>query len=160
MRLVKLCCTILPVALFACSDSVGGGSTDVPAVIPIESQTFATALGVNLAASTKTADGLYYRDIVVGTGTTITANHTIAVYYNGYLPNGAGFDSVVVAPAFQTLIGTGAVIKGWDEGIVGMKVGGTRQLIIPSALGYGVSGNGPIPPNANLVFKVTVVSTT
>jgi FKBP-type peptidyl-prolyl cis-trans isomerase FkpA len=148
---------LLPLALAACGDS---GSTDVAPAIALTSQTFGSGLGVDLTKSTKTADGLYYRDITPGTGTTITANHTISVYYTGYFPSGSVFDAVNTAPAFSFLIGTGAVIAGWDEGIVGMKVGGTRQLIIPASLGYGVTGNGIIPPNTNLVFTVTVLTTT
>lgn len=160
MRRFLLLLAFAPLALSACGYESSNGVT-LPDAIPLESQTFAPGLGVNLAASTKTADGLYYRDITVGTGTLITANHTIGVYYTGNLPDGTLFDSrVSPALSFTFLIGASQVIKGWDEGIVGMRVGGVRQLIIPAALGYSVYGSGTvIPPQANLVFTVTVVST-
>ena len=155
-RLFLLAC--VPLFLAAC------GTSDTTAVvinaIPLESQTFAAGLGVNLAASTKTSDGLYYRDITVGTGALITANHTIGVYYTGNLPDGTLFDSrASTTTPFTFIIGVGQVIKGWDEGVVGMRVGGVRQLVIPAALGYGAFGSGPIPAQSNLVFTVTVVST-
>jgi FKBP-type peptidyl-prolyl cis-trans isomerase len=139
----------------------GSDSTGVVIdAIPLETQTFAAGLGVNLAASTKTADGLYYRDITVGTGALITANHTIGVYYTGNLPDGTMFQTIASpATPFSFIVGQGYVIAGWDEGIVGMRVGGVRQLVIPAALAYGVYGSGSIPPQTNLVFTVTVVST-
>lgn len=147
MRLRALLLTFVPLTLSAC---LGDSSTktDYP-LVPIESTTFATSLGVNLAASTKTASGLYYRDITVGTGTTIAAGQTLNVKYSGALANGSVFD----AGTYSFTI-PGSVIQGWNEGLLGMKVGGSRQLIIPPALGYGANGSGPIPPNAVLVFTV------
>ena len=139
-------------ALSAC------GGTDI--VTSIEDTTFAAGLGVNLAASTKTASGLYYRDITVGTGATAVAGKTIAVHYTGALTNGTIFDANgTTATPFSFVLGQGQVIAGWDEGVVGMQVGGSRQLIIPPALGYGAGGSGPIPGNAILVFTVIMVST-
>ena len=145
---------LVPLAVVACQDS-----TNSEAPVAIEATTFAPALGVNLAGSTKTADGLYYRDISVGTGATVASGQTIGTRYTGWLANGSQFDSnQAPATPLTFKIGVGQVIQGWDKGIVGMKVGGTRQLIIPSSLGYGASGQGPIPPNAVLVFNVTVSS--
>ena len=118
--------------------------------MPIESTTFAPSLGVNLSASTKTASGLYYRDIRVGTGATLAAGQNVNVRYVGSFVNGTTFDAGPIP--FQ--LGVGRVIKGWDEGLVGMKVGGSRQLIIPPSLAYGATGSGPIPPNTVLVFTV------
>jgi FKBP-type peptidyl-prolyl cis-trans isomerase len=137
----------LALALAAC----GGGSTPAPT---IEQTTFASSLGVNLAASTKTADGLYYRDLTTGGGALVQAGQTVTVQYSGAFPTGATFDS----GTFPFLLGAGQVIRGFDEGVSGMKVGGSRQLIIPPALGYGSAGNGSIPPNAILVFAVQVQS--
>jgi FKBP-type peptidyl-prolyl cis-trans isomerase len=129
-------------------------------VTSIESTTFAASLGVDLAGSTKTASGLYYRDISVGGGAAAIAGHTIAVHYTGSLPNGTIFDANGTnAAPFSFVLGQGQVIAGWDEGVAGMKVGGSRQLIIPPALGYGAGGQGPIPGNAILVFTVIMVST-
>jgi peptidylprolyl isomerase len=145
----------IPLAIAACSSD---DSTSVPAPVPIESTTFASGLGVNLTASTKTASGLYIRDVTVGTGATLATGQTVEVYYAGYLSNGTLFDSKTSGAGIIFKLGSGAVIKGWDEGLVGMKVGGTRQLIIPPSLGYGSTGSGPIPPNAVMVFNVTARS--
>jgi FKBP-type peptidyl-prolyl cis-trans isomerase len=131
-----------------------------PAAPKIESTTFAPSLGVDLEASTRTGSGLYMRDIVVGTGTTAIAGARLNVHYSGALVSGFVFDDNVAgedAP-FTFVLGAGDVIKGWDEGLVGMRVGGRRQLIVPARLGYGSSGNGTIPPNSILVFTVELVS--
>ena len=82
------------------------------------------------------------------------------MHYTGWLTNGKKFDSSVGSTPFEFTIGEGQVIKGWDEGIQGMKVGGKRQLRIPPQLGYGPTGTpgGPIPPNATLIFDVRLVS--
>ena len=149
MRLRALLLTFVPLTLSAClGDS--STTTNYP-LVPIESTTFATSLGVNLAASTKTASGLYYRDITVGTGKTIVAGDSINVKYSGALANGSVFDPGTRPFGFTI---PGNVIQGWNEGLLGMKVGGSRQLIIPPSLGYGANGRDQIPPNAVLVFTV------
>ena len=147
MRLRPFLLALLPLALSAC---LGDSSTtsDYP-LVPIESTTFATSLGVNLAASTKTASGLYYRDITIGTGATIVAGTALNVKYSGALANGSVFDSGTYPFTIP-----GQVIQGWNEGLLGMKIGGSRQLIIPPSLGYGANGSRSIPPNAVLVFTV------
>jgi peptidylprolyl isomerase len=132
------------------------GQGAVPATI--ESATFAPSLAVDLRASTKTPSGLYYRDLVVGTGAEVQPGSTVAVRYAGALPNGREFDANRSGDPFVFHPGRQEVIPGWDEGVVGMRVGGKRQLIVPAELGYGASGSGPIPPNAILVFTVEVVS--
>jgi peptidylprolyl isomerase len=155
MRLRLLLSALLPLALGAC------GTTETFVPVPIESTNFAPSLGVNLAGSTKTASGLYIRDIKVGTGATLTSGQTVGVYYSGALANGSTFDARQAPNSpFAFKLGSGFVIKGWDEGVAGMKVGGQRQLVIPAALGYGSAGNGPIPPDAVLVFTIDAVSTT
>lgn len=125
----------------------------------IEEVYFDPSLGVDLAASTKTASGLYYRDITVGAGTEVlqVQGDSIGVRYRGWLRNGIAFDSNTTAALplrFRT--GTNAVINGFDEGVRGMKVGGRRQLIIPPGLGYGSQGTAAIPSNSILVFDVTL----
>ena len=106
------------------------------------------------------ADGLKISDEVVGTGAEAKAGDTVTVNYLGTLENGTKFDSSYDRNTpFTTQIGVGQVIKGWDEGIVGMKVGGKRKLIIPPDLGYGDQGaGGAIPPNSTLVFVVELLS--
>jgi FKBP-type peptidyl-prolyl cis-trans isomerase len=110
-------------------------------------------------AATKTPDGLEYWDIKVGTGPAATAGHTVKVHYTGWLTNGKKFDSSVDrGEPFMFDLGGGHVIKGWDEGVAGMKVGGKRQLRIPPDLGYGDRGApGAIPPNATLIFDVELL---
>lgn len=106
-----------------------------------------------------TPSGLKYVDQVVGTGEVAVAGKTANVHYTGWLENGKKFDSSVDrGQPFSFPLGAGRVIKGWDEGVQGMKVGGKRKLTIPSDLGYGSRGaGGVIPPNATLVFDVELL---
>ena len=103
--------------------------------------------------------GLKYTDQVVGTGDVAVAGKTASVHYTGWLENGKKFDSSVDrGQPFSFPLGAGRVIKGWDEGVQGMKVGGKRKLTIPSDLGYGSRGaGGVIPPNATLIFDVELL---
>jgi len=110
---------------------------------------------------TKTADGLQYWDIKVGTGATAAAGQSAKVHYTGWLTNGKKFDSSVDRgePFTVEPLGSAPVIKGWNEGIIGMKVGGKRQLRIPPELAYGTRGYpGVIPANATLIFDVELLS--
>jgi len=106
-----------------------------------------------------TASGLKYTDLVEGTGATPQRGQTVTVHYTGTLENGKQFDSSRDrgTPA-DFRIGVGAVIKGWDEGLMMMKVGGRRRLVIPAAIGYGPQGRPPdIPGNATLIFDVELL---
>lgn len=106
-----------------------------------------------------TPSGLKYTDITPGTGATPQRGQTITVHYTGTLENGTKFDSSVDrgVPA-EYRIGVGELIKGWDEGIMSMKVGGKRRLVVPPALGYGPQGRPPsIPSNATLIFEVELL---
>src|SRR6266436_4460874 len=101
---------------------------------------------------------LKIEDIKVGTGTEVKSGDTVVVNYVGTLTDGKKFDSSYDRnQPFETQIGTGQVIKGWDLGIVGMKVGGKRKLTIPPSLGYGNQTVGSIPANATLIFQVQLV---
>jgi FKBP-type peptidyl-prolyl cis-trans isomerase FkpA len=110
-----------------------------------------------------TPSGLQFEDTVVGTGAQASAGHSVTVHYTGWLFNngtqGAKFDSSKDRnDPFVFSLGAGMVIRGWDEGVAGMKVGGARTLIIPAALGYGARGaGGVIPPNATLKFDVELL---
>ncbi|MBL8073964.1 MAG: FKBP-type peptidyl-prolyl cis-trans isomerase [Nitrospira sp.] len=106
-----------------------------------------------------TPSGLKYVDQVVGTGEAAVAGKNVSVHYTGWLESGKKFDSSVDrGQPFSFPLGAGRVIKGWDEGVQGMKVGGKRKLTIPSDLGYGSRGaGGVIPPNATLIFDVELL---
>lgn len=107
----------------------------------------------------KTPSGLQYADLVVGKGREAHAGETATVHYTGTLVDGTKFDSSKDRNnPFSFRLGAGHVIKGWDEGVEGMKIGGTRKLVIPSELGYGARGAGSaIPPNATLIFEVELL---
>jgi hypothetical protein len=153
MRLHRFLTLLLPLALSACL-----GDTTNPTLVTVETTTFAPALGVDLANSTRTASGLYYRDVTVGTGATFTQGQKVGVYYDGYFSDGTPFDHLLASdstpsPApFPLTLGSGQVIPGFDEGVTGMKIGGTRQLIIPPSLAYGYQYN------IVLVFNVQAVN--
>lgn len=106
-----------------------------------------------------TDSGLKYEDLVEGDGDVAAAGQMVSVHYTGWLTNGTKFDSSVDRnDPFSFPLGAGRVIRGWDEGVAGMKIGGKRKLTIPPQLGYGAQGaGGVIPPNATLVFEVELL---
>ena len=106
-----------------------------------------------------TTSGLQYEDLIVGSGATAKTGKTVLVHYTGWLTDGKQFDSSKDRGIpFQFVLGMGEVIRGWDEGVAGMQVGGIRKLTIPPSLGYGRRGAGRvIPPNATLVFEVELL---
>jgi FKBP-type peptidyl-prolyl cis-trans isomerase len=146
--LLALALAVLPLAASGCGDSPTS----------IENTRFASSLGVDLASMTRTASGMYYSDLAVGTGAVAQSGKTVGVYYKGSLPNGRVFDSLSSGTPFSFTVGIGEVIRGFDEGVTGMKVGGKRLMVIPPALGYGNQAAGSIPANSILVFEVTLVS--
>ncbi|MDJ0805315.1 MAG: FKBP-type peptidyl-prolyl cis-trans isomerase [Gammaproteobacteria bacterium] len=107
-----------------------------------------------------TDTGLKYEDLVTGDGEEATPGQRVSVHYTGWLTDGSKFDSSVDRnEPFSFVLGQGRVIRGWDEGVQGMKVGGKRKLTIPPQLGYGAAGaGGVIPPNATLVFDVELLA--
>lgn len=110
-------------------------------------------------AEVMTDSGLKYEDLAAGDGATAEAGQRVSVHYTGWLTDGSKFDSSVDRnEPFQFALGRGMVIRGWDEGVQGMQVGGKRKLTIPPQLGYGAQGaGGVIPPNATLVFDVELL---
>jgi FKBP-type peptidyl-prolyl cis-trans isomerase FkpA len=148
MSLALAC--LLPLAAVACD------SATAPR---IESTRFAAHLEVDLAAMQRTPSGVYFRDRVTGDGPRVQAGQRLSVHYRGWLATGEMFDQRQPPQTpFQFTLGARQVIRGWEEGLQGMNVGSRRQLVIPPELGYGRSGSGPIPPNAILVFEVTLVA--
>ena len=113
--------------------------------------------------SKKMTGGLEYWDITEGTGEEAKRGMTVQVHYTGWLTSGKKFDSSVDrGKPFEFKVGAGRVIKGWDDGVVGMKIGGKRQLRIPPTMGYGAggAGGGLIPPDATLIFDVELLGVT
>ena len=144
----------------ACGDD-GEKASPTPSASLTSSPSGAQTAGGPPAVSgepTKTASGLQYIDIKVGDGASPQTGQTVVVHYTGWLADGTEFDSSVGGQPFAFVIGTGKVIKGWDEGVATMKVGGERRLIIPPELGYGATGYpGVIPGNAQLTFDVELI---
>jgi peptidylprolyl isomerase len=104
---------------------------------------------------TKRASGMYVQDLTPGTGSVATRGRTVVVRYTGWLPSGKQFDSGEIS----VTLGTNKTIAAWEEGLLGMRVGGKRRLVVPPTLAYGSRGAGDdIPPNAVLVFDMEVTS--
>jgi FKBP-type peptidyl-prolyl cis-trans isomerase len=156
------------IALAALIASCGDASDDAPADTTADSAmevqpggqvatAYAAELGVDLNAMAELEGGLRIRDFEPGAGDTASAGDRVSVDYTGWLPNGVQFDASEGDPITFTL-GVGEVITGWDTGIAGMQAGGRRMLVIPPGMAYGDRGRaGVIPPNATLVFDVTLV---
>jgi len=147
---MKICTRTLALALL--SLSLAGCFSHPSAVSPTSDAT--------PSAAHVTASGLKVMDYRVGTGPEAVTGRTVGVHYTGWLENGTKFDSSVDrGQPFEFALGAGNVIKGWDEGVQGMRVGGKRQLTVPPEIGYGMRGAPPtIPPNATLVFDVELLS--
>lgn len=150
----SLMVSLLLLVSLGCGDESSSGSGDPTQV------TYASELGVDLSAMERRESGLYLQDVRAGTGDTATLGRQVTVNYTGWLPNGTQFDSSKSTgrTPFSFTPGQGRVIAGWEEGIVGMKVGGLRKLVIPASLGYGEQGRGAIPPNSVLIFDVELLS--
>jgi peptidylprolyl isomerase len=148
---------------------IGGGSSQpaaaaqqsaAPAPLPGMAPTAPAAPPSTGESAMTTASGLQIIDQVVGNGPQPQAGQTVIVHYSGYLDNGTKFDSSLDRnQPFEFVLGAGQVIRGWDEGLSTMKVGGKRRLVIPPELAYGAqgAGNGVIPPNARLTFDVELI---
>lgn len=132
-------------------DPVATSSPSNPAT-----ETFASSLGINIASMTKKSDDLYIKDLVVGTGSEAINGRLVRVHYTGWTANGTQFETSAGRSPIEFTLGQD-VITGWNQGILGMRVGGKRRLVIGSNLAYGSTGKGSIPPNATLIFDVELV---
>lgn len=141
--------------LAACGDTAPDQSRLPPAHRVAER--YSAALGVRLEEMERRSTGLYVQDLVVGDGMRADSGDIAHVHYTGWLPTGAEFDTSRDGVPFEVALGYGRVIDGWDHGVVGMRVGGRRRLVVPPALGYGAGGRGRIPGNATLIFDVELV---
>lgn len=151
----RLCCGMMIVMLAACATAA---TEQAPAVAP-ETLVFAPALNIDLATMQRLEGGVYVRDVRVGGGRAIGRGDDVSVRYATWLPDGTLLDAnVAPAAAREFRLGERQVIRGWDQGLAGMRVGGQRQLIVPPALAYGARQVGNIPPNATLVFLVEVTT--
>jgi FKBP-type peptidyl-prolyl cis-trans isomerase FkpA len=116
--------------------------------------TFDPSLGIHLDSMTARPSGLYVQDLVTGTGGIVALGRSVVVHYTGWLPNGKQFETGEVT----VTLGSNKTIRGWEEGLLGMRVGGKRRLIVPPHLAYGSRAAGEIPANAILVFEVQAMS--
>lgn len=126
---------------------------------PIASYRLSPTLGIPEDSLHTTGRGVWYYDIQLGDGAAVAPGDSLGVHFVGFLANGERFTATDLKP-FRFRLGADKVIPGWEDGVAGMRVGGRRQLIVPPELGYGAKGSGPIPPNAVLVFDITVVDAT
>lgn len=162
--------SILAILLLIFAAGCGGDAEETPeskmeeavqpkTTPPPASQPAAAGITMAIGDTVTTASGLKYVDITVGDGPSPTNGQMCEMHYTGWLTNGTKFDSSRDrGQTFQFPIGKGSVIKGWDEGIASMKVGGQRMLIIPSDLAYGPGGRPPvIPPKSTLIFDVALI---
>jgi FKBP-type peptidyl-prolyl cis-trans isomerase len=155
LLLLAIACSDAPAPPVPPPSSASSASTapDLSAI------TYAPALGIDVAAMSRSPRGVLYRDLTSGTGDPVGAGKLVAIHYVGTLPDGTQFDANGPSdPPYEFRLGAGEVVPGFDEAVTGMKVGGKRQVVIPPALGYGAQANGPIPANSVLVFTIDLVS--
>ncbi len=155
---LNLSCTSVAVLILAGACGGGASSASVPAPQPIagdvERAQFDPALGVKLAAMTRRADGMYVQDMQIGTGGVALTGRSVLIRYTGWLSTGKQFD----AGEITVTLGSNKTIRAWEVGLLGMRVGGKRRLVVPPALAYGDKVSGPIPPNSVLVFDMELLS--
>ncbi|HLV26008.1 MAG TPA: FKBP-type peptidyl-prolyl cis-trans isomerase [Gemmatimonadales bacterium] len=153
MRKLRALIIATAALLAACEGGTGPGFEGNITGQP-ETVSFTESLGVNLSAMTRAPSGYYYQDLAVGAGELAARDETAAIRYTGWLPNGRRFD----AGQINAQLNGEALITGFNDGVIGMRVGGRRLLVIPPELGYRNSGQGVIPANAVLVFNVELLA--
>jgi peptidylprolyl isomerase len=143
-------------ATLASGPRVAAQQLELRGVSPFAAWRLSPSLGVVEDSLTRVGRGVYVRDIQPGDGVAVDTGMVVQLHYVGMLANGSTFSSTDRKP-FTFRLGANEVIAGWEDGVFGMRVGGRRQLIIPPHLGYGAQGDGPIPPDAVLIFDVTLI---
>jgi len=148
--------TAVALSATGCSKKAAEPATTTPA------QTAPAEPASTTPSATTEVTQLEIKDVVEGKGAEVNSGDTVTVNYTGWLLDGTKFDSSLDRnEPFEFTVGAGKVIQGWDEGLAGMKVGGKRELLIPSAMGYGEQGaGGVIPPNASLKFEIDLLKVT
>lgn len=134
----------------------GGAAARAP-LVGVDGAAYAPALGVDLTRGTRTSSGLWYQDVREGTGARAEPGRTAFIAYTGWLADGTRFDAAAADRPLEFTIGARKAIRGFEEGVRGMRVGGQRKLVVPPALGYGREQMGPVPANVVLVFDVELV---
>jgi len=154
LLLVALTTGALAGTLGGCAS--GGATSDGPAAAGAVA--FAPTLSVDLAAMTRQSSGLYLRDLDAGGGDAAARGKRVTVRYTGWLPDGTRFDSSDEGGPVTFRLGAKSTIRGWEEGLIGLREGGRRQLVVPPRLAYGARGlAGKVPPDATLVFVLELV---
>ena len=146
----------LGATLFMAACAGGAPAGPLPPSDPAQLH-FASELGIDLADFQLTSSGLYLQDMNEGTGTMARRTSHVWIYYVGWLPDGTVFDGQLQGDPFHFRLGGNEVIRGWNEGIRGMRIGGRRRLVVRPGLAYGSRGRGKVPPGATLVFEVQLI---
>jgi len=152
----SLVALVLACTLAACG---GGTATRDPASADWDPADlfYSLQLGIDLSEFERTSSGLYVQDVEIGDGPLARRTSRVWIHYVGWLPDGTVFDASLGGDPYHLRLGGSEVIRGWNEGIVGMKRGGTRRLVVRPGLGYGSRGRGDIPPGATLVFELELI---
>ena len=153
-RTILLAALVLVLGACAQDDPCAEGAWSDPTTIP-----YAASLGIDLKQMTRTQSGLYYQDVTEGDGIMATVDDSVRVHYTGWFPDGKQFDTSRQGSGqpLEFKVGSGYVIPGMEEGVVGMREGGVRKLVIPPELAYGACGYDIIPPHATLVFQLELL---
>lgn len=145
---------LVTVSMGACGGTAWMGTNLDPAHL-----TFADELGVDLSRMDQLESGLYLEDLSEGVGAVVGRTSRVWIHYISWLPDGTVVDSSLGGEPFHFRLGGNEVIRGWNQGIPGMKVGGRRRLVVRPGLAYGARGQGDVPPSATLIFEVQLVDT-
>lgn len=153
---IALAVSVAATGLIGCQES-GSDEPQLPPGRQVADR-YHVSLGVDLEEMERRPSGLYVQDLVEGDGARADSGDVATVHYTGWLPTGMKFDSSLDREEpFEVALGYGRVIDGWDQGVVGMRVGGERRLVIPPAMAYGEEGRGRIPSNSTLVFEIELL---